>query len=97
VFRIEHVLISDGVAAKLARKHHLTDIEVRETLTSGAYPQVVRRFTGKTLYQVYGRAENGRYIFCLVRNLGRGWVRVITARQMEEEQKRYYQGQIKPL
>jgi len=87
-------LISDEVAAKLVRKHHLTDIEVREALT-GSYPRVVRRFKGKTLYQVYGRAENGRYIFCLVRNLGWGWVRVITARQMEEKQKRYYQSQIR--
>jgi len=94
VLRIEHVLISDKVAAKLERKHHLTDVEIREALTSGTYPQVVRRFKGKVLYQVYGRAENGRYILCLMRNLGHGWVRVITAWQMEEKHKRYYWSQI---
>ncbi|MFN4219289.1 MAG: hypothetical protein ACK4HB_08480 [Candidatus Bipolaricaulia bacterium] len=64
--RIEHVLISDSVAAKLERKHHLTDIEVYEALTSELYPQVVRRFRRQALYQVYGRAASGRYIFCLV-------------------------------
>jgi len=94
VLRIKHVLISDKVAAKLEHKHHLTDIEVREVLTSKTYPRVVRRFKGKALYQIYGRAENGRYILCLVRNLGQGWVRVITAWQMEEKHKRYYQSQI---
>ena len=56
---------------------------------------MVRRFKGKDLYQVYGRAENGRYILCLVRNLGHGWVRVITAWQMEEKHKRYYRSQVK--
>ncbi len=92
--RIEHVLISEGVAAKLERKHHLTDIEVREALTRGLYPRVVRRFKGQALYQIYGRAASGRYIFCLVRDLGKGWVRVITAWEMTESQKRYYQNQI---
>lgn len=97
MLKIEYVLISDEVAAKLERKHHLTDIEVREALTSEAYPRVIHRFKGKDLYQIYGRAENGRYILCLMRNLGRGWVRVITARQMEKKQKRYYQREVGPV
>ncbi len=94
MLRIEHLLISDSVAAKLERKHHLTDIEVYDALTSKVYPRVVRRFRGQALYQVYGRAASGRYIFCLVRDLGKGWVRVITAWEMTESQRRYYQSRI---
>ncbi|MFQ5796257.1 MAG: hypothetical protein ACE5JP_14575 [Candidatus Bipolaricaulia bacterium] len=94
MLKIEHALISEGVAAKLQRKHNLNDIEVREALTSNVYPRVIRRFRGQSIYQVYGRAENGRYIFCLVRDLGQGWVRVITARQMDQRHRRYYLSQI---
>ncbi len=42
------------------------------------------------LYYVTGQTRSGRYLFAVVRTLGRGMARVITAREMELKEKRRF-------
>lgn len=41
-------------------------------------------------YYITGQTETGRYLFLLVRYLGRGKVRVATARDMDKKEKSRY-------
>lgn len=42
------------------------------------------------VYYVTGQSESGRYLFVVLRYLGRGKARVITARDMDEKEKSRY-------
>lgn len=52
---------------------------------------VVRRGRHGT-YLVYGRTEAGRYLLVVVRSLGQGLARIITAREMTSRERRFYHG-----
>ena len=41
-------------------------------------------------YLVYGRTGGGRYLIAIVRSLGGGLARIITARDMTDRERRYY-------
>jgi uncharacterized protein len=54
---------------------------------------VIRR--GKGVYYIYGRDDAGRYLFVVViRRAGR--VRVVTARHMEPDERKFYDRHKKP-
>jgi len=40
-------------------------------------------------YAAFGQTEAGRYLVVVFIPLGRGWIRVISARDMEEHEKRW--------
>ena len=42
------------------------------------------------IYEVYGRTEAGRYLMIAVRYLGKGVCRLITARDMDDSERRLY-------
>ncbi len=42
-------------------------------------------------YLVYGQTMEGRYLFIALHTYGRGVVRIITARDMSETERRFYQ------
>ncbi len=48
------------------------------------------RRTGEDKYIAYGVSEEGRYLFMIFVMKGSGRVRVISARDMTEKEKRYY-------
>ena len=41
-------------------------------------------------YWAFGQTEAGRHLFIVVKNLGKGWARVITARNMTKTERRYF-------
>ena len=43
-------------------------------------------------YLLYGRTEAGRYLLVVLRSLGQGVARIITARQMTSREQRFYHG-----
>lgn len=43
-------------------------------------------------YLIYGRSSAGRYVIVVVRSLGQGVARVITARDMTQRERRFYHG-----
>jgi len=81
-----NVECSSAVREKLYVKHGVEEAEVHEALFGHSH---VRR--GRSgLYQVYGRTDAGRYLFVAIRDLGRGRVRVVTARDMTMQERRRY-------
>ena len=51
---------------------------------------IVRGREGR--YLAYGRTASGRYLFIVIRSLGGGVARMITARDMTQRERRFYQG-----
>lgn len=85
--RIESFLWLDWVVEKIEEKHGVTPEEVEEAFFNPPYK--VRRSVSEK-YQLFGRSNSGRYLFIVF-----AWVehsvKVITARDMTEAERRYYQ------
>jgi len=77
---------SPAVREKLYVKHGVEEAEVHEALFGHTH---VGRGRGG-LYEVLGRTDGGRYLFVVVRELGGGQVRVVTARDMTIQERRRY-------
>lgn len=75
---------SKAVAEKIQSKHGVEPSEVEEVL--GNDPQIRRAARG--LYSVSGRADSGRYIIVLLRDLGGGVGRLVIAREMDSSERR---------
>lgn len=73
--------------AHIQVKHRVTPREVEEVCFS---QPVILRGKGKQIYQVMGQTQAGRYLFIVVRFLGGNRVRVITARDMDHAERRWY-------
>jgi len=85
--RIESFLWLDWVVEKIEEKHGVTLEEVEEAFFNP--PHKVRRCASEK-YQLFGRSKNGRYLFIVFVWVGHS-VKVITARDMTEAERRYYQ------
>jgi hypothetical protein len=66
--------------------HGVETNEVEEALARK--PLIRRGRHGR--YLAFGQTEAGRYLFVVVEDLGEGWARVITARDMSAAELRYY-------
>ena len=94
--------VSRTVREKLQRKHHLEVWEVEQAIFDDPDRFVAR---AGDLYAVYGRTFAGRYVLCLVRELSFEEIpeqtkdlsvtilRLVTAREMNDAQRRRYQAQ----
>lgn len=76
----------EEILLKIETKHNVRAEEVEES--AFGRPHVRRAESG--IYYLYGRTEAGRYLFVVFRHLGRGVIRPITARDMNEAQRRLY-------
>ena len=85
--RIESFHWLEWVVEKIVEKHGVTPEEVEEAFFHPPYK--VRR-TASDKYQLFGRANDGRYLFVVF-----AWVehsvKVITARDMTDAERRYFQ------
>ncbi len=84
--RIEGFVWLDWVVDKLTEKHDVLPEEVEEVFFSRPY-KVRRVESGK--YQLFGRSEEGRYLFVVFAWQGKQ-VRVITARDMTGSERRFF-------
>jgi uncharacterized DUF497 family protein len=84
--RIEAFLWEDWVVDKLGWKHGLTSEEVEEVFFNPPYK--LRRTKGEK-YLLYGRSNDGRYLFIVF-----VWVdhqvKVISARDMVKSERQFY-------
>ena len=86
--RFDEIQCSDAVAEELWTKHHVDLVEVEEALTDS---QHIRR--GRDgLYYVFGRSEGGRNLFVVLRDLGGGVGRLVTARDMTQAERRLWRN-----
>ena len=87
--RITRPLIwSQAVVDKIWKKHHVTPEEIEEAIY---YDKPIYHKGTANSYCVYGQAVSGRYLFIVLGRIGRGaQYKVITARGMQDKEKRYY-------
>ena len=93
------VTVSSGVREKLSRKHDLDLWEIEEAVYDDPQAFSIKY---RDCYFVYGRTASGRYLLILLRVLkqeeikalqftpGLGVVKIITAREMNERQRKTY-------
>lgn len=84
--RIVHLTWDEENVLHIAR-HGVDPEEVEETCFNRK-PLIERGRGG--LYYVSGQTAAGRYLFVVVRFLGRGAARVVTARDMDHRERRRY-------
>lgn len=75
----------DGNVLHIER-HHFTPEEVEEVFASD---HKVRK-TRQGLYLAFGETLDGRLAFVVFRRLPKGLIRVVTARDMEDRERRLY-------
>jgi uncharacterized DUF497 family protein len=93
------VTVSSGVEEKLARKHDIEIWEIEEVIYDDPNAFSLKH---KDCYFIYGQTSSGRYLLVLVRVLkseeirnlgfagGTNVVKIITARDMNDGQRRFY-------
>ncbi len=88
---IEDLIISPEQEEHIWTKHHVTVDEVYEVCASH---HVARGFRDDS-YGVYGQTDAGRYLIVFLYPRGKGVYSVATARDMKEDERRYYQSRSK--
>ena len=84
---IESLEIDDRILDKIESKHSVTFNEVEEACLSGK--RNVRK--GKEgLYKVFSQTEAGRHLLVVLVERGGGVWRVVTAREMTDQERRLY-------
>ena len=71
-------------------RHSVGPEEVEETCFN-EYEKPFIRTGREDVHYVFGQTESGRYLFIVVRFLKRGQVKLITARDMNDWERKYYQ------
>ncbi|MGH7909067.1 MAG: BrnT family toxin [Thermodesulfobacteriota bacterium] len=76
----------------IAAKHEIRPREVEEACYEDQSARVLRgRGKGEEkLYYILGKTLGGRYLFIVIKPLGKGKAKVITARDMNDSEKRKY-------
>jgi len=87
MLRIESLQIDDHVLDKIESKHGITFEEVEEACLSEK--RHVRR-SREGLYKLFSQTGAGRYILVVLVNLGRGDWKIVTAREMTDNERRLY-------
>ena len=87
MLRIESLEIDDYILEKIESKHSVSFEEVEEACLSEK--RHVRR-SREGLYKVFGRTAAGRYVLVVLANLGTGNWKIVTARQMTDNERRLY-------
>lgn len=98
VFQCE-VTISSGVKEKLLKKHNIEIWEVEEVIYDDPHAFSI---TYRDCYFIYGQTFSGRYLLILIRllsseevtklgfNQGINFIKIITARDMNKNQRKMY-------
>ncbi len=84
--RIEGFIWREWVIEKIIERHSVWPDEVEEAFFNRPY-KLRRVESGK--YQLFGRSEDGRYLFIVFAWRGRQ-IKVITARDMTHSERRFF-------
>ncbi len=87
MLRIESLEIDDHILDKIESKHSVSFQEVEEACLSEN--RHVRRGR-EGLYKLFGQTAAGRYVLLVLANLGRGSWKIVTAREMTDNERRLY-------
>jgi hypothetical protein len=87
MLRIESLEIDDHILDKIESKHGVTFKEVEQACLSEK--RHVRR-SREVLYKIFSQTAAGRYILVVLVNLGRSNWKIVTAREMTDNERRRY-------
>ena len=85
--RVTELRCDEDAELHIMSRHGVTLREVEEAVF---HRGIVRRGREPGIYMVLGRSEAGRYLLVIVRDIGKGVARVITARDMNKALRRLY-------
>ena len=89
--QITELLWDEGTVEHIWSKHKVDPQEVEEACFSEIPPSIEVGRGGVPIYYVLGKTFNERYLFVVVKYLYRGKAKPITARDMnQKERKRYH-------
>ena len=94
---LKEIIWIDKFALKIQRKHHVTVVEVEESLLFGAIFRRSRRgmVEGEDVYVAYGKTLAGRYLFTVFIYKRQNTGLIISARDMTLKERRYYNARKK--
>ncbi len=94
---LKEIIWVDKFALKIQRKHHVTVVEVEESLLSRVIFRRSRRgmIEGEDVYMAYGKTLAGRYLFTVFIYKGQNMGLIISARDMTLKERRYYNARKK--
>lgn len=84
---IEALEIDDHILDNSQSKHRVTFEEVEEACYSEA--RHIRR-SREGLYKLFGRTDAGRYLLVVLVDLGEGIGKVVTARELTDDERSLY-------
>ena len=89
IFITYPLIWTQSVVDKIRSKHRVTPEEVEEAICDD---EPICHKGSSNSYCVYGQAVSGRYLLIVLRKIGRrARYKVITARDMQDKEKRYYE------
>ena len=87
MLRIESLEIDDQILDKIESKHSVSLEEVEQACLSEK--RHVRRGR-EGLYKLFGQTAAGRYVLVVLAYLGKGAWKIVTSRQMTDNERRLY-------
>ncbi len=95
--RIDDLIWRDEIVEKLAVKHRITPSEIEQVFLSEPYFRFIskgRHTRDEDVYAGYGRTDAGRYLTVFFIHKPGGLALIISARDMDEKERRRYGKQI---
>jgi uncharacterized protein len=95
--RIEEIIWIERFVEKIEVKHHVTTDEVEEVLRNAPFVRRQQKghIKGEDLYAAYGQADAGRYLMVFFIHKPNSAALPISARDMTESERKYYEQQKK--
>jgi hypothetical protein len=87
VLRIESLEIDDHILDKIESRHSVSLEEVEQACLSEK--RHVRR-SREGLYKLFSQTSAGRYVLVVLVHLGKGTWKIVTARQMTDNERRLF-------
>jgi len=91
VVKIEALEIDDHILEKIESKHHVDFHEIEEACYSD-YRHIRKSADG--LYKLFSQTIAGRYLLVVLVSLGNGVWKIVTAREMIDNERRLYGNQL---
>jgi uncharacterized protein len=91
--KIRGVIWLEEIVDKIARKHHVSQNEVREVLATSVHFRFVEKGhrRGENVYAALGRTNAGRYLIVFFVRKTTGEALPISARDMNSSERRNYE------
>ena len=91
--KITSLIWHEEIVEKIERKHHISVEEVKQVFMNQPrflFRERGRRVAGEDLYNALGQTDSGRYVAVFFLYKAKGNALIISARDMNQRERRYY-------